>query len=170
MAIRDVPQGDALVARSALLLHIIMVPRAFSHRVVTRRRRNFSIDTRIRDCTDIRSDLMAGTMAKNAICDALRDARGEKPDPPEDTADVPLFLTLYRDKAILYRDMSGARGVERCSNRERVESNRGESHKGFPASHIEIRQRQLRGRCPSLPLSSLLNLQPPPPPAPYPVP
>lgn len=108
--------------------------------------RTFSVDSRIRDCTDIRSSQMAGTVAKDAICDALRvraattpytdarnphscllfgalmlprccfnpppfvrpqDARGDKPDPPESTADVPLFLSLYRDKAVLYRDMSG---------------------------------------------------------------
>ena len=38
----------------------------------------------------------------------LQDATGTKPDPPKDIADVPLFLSLYRNKATLYRDLSGA--------------------------------------------------------------
>ena len=48
--------------------------------------------------------------AKDAICDAVRDAcGGERPEPPEKGAvvDVPLFLSLYKDTAVLYRDLSG---------------------------------------------------------------
>lgn len=54
---------------------------------------------------------MVATRAKDAICDAIRDScQGMKPPPPENganDADIPLFLTLYRDRATLYRDMSG---------------------------------------------------------------
>lgn len=40
----------------------------------------------------------------------VEDAQGWRPQPPaggHSTADVPLFLSLYRDEAVMYRDMSG---------------------------------------------------------------
>ena len=48
--------------------------------------------------------------AKDAICDAARDARGTKPLPPAPgaVADLPLYATAYQDRLTLYRDMSGA--------------------------------------------------------------
>lgn len=38
--------------------------------------------------------------ARDAICDAVRDARGTKPMPPErgTVADLPLFVTAYHDR------------------------------------------------------------------------
>ena len=62
------------------------------------------------DCTTVTSTHLASTRAKDAICDALRDAyAGIKPDPPGfgECPDLPLYLSLYRDRALLYRDMSG---------------------------------------------------------------
>ena len=53
---------------------------------------------------------MASTRAKDAICDALVDVNGWRPPPPQfghSSADVPLYLSLFRDEAKLYRDMSG---------------------------------------------------------------
>lgn len=79
----------------------------------------FAVDVRAWDCDDIRNDMMAATRAKDAICDALRDATGTKPDPPKDIADVPLFLSLYRNKATLYRDLSG-RSLHKRGYRENM--------------------------------------------------
>lgn len=46
---------------------------------------------------------------KDAVCDAIRDARGTKPLPPEPgrAADLPLYCTAYHDRLSIYRDMSG---------------------------------------------------------------
>lgn len=70
----------------------------------------FSVESRVWSCTDVTSTRMAAIRAKDAICDALVDAQGWRPQPPvggHATADVPLFLSLYRDEAVMYRDMSG---------------------------------------------------------------
>ncbi|MCO5606327.1 hypothetical protein L7F22_060514 [Adiantum nelumboides] len=73
--------------------------------------RTFAVQTRTRDCFQVNNSMFASVRAKDAICDAIRHACGGlKPSPPEDggpTADVPLFLSVYRDKVSLYRDMSG---------------------------------------------------------------
>lgn len=72
--------------------------------------RNFVVQSRVWSCTDISSSEFATLRAKDAICDAVRDAcGGDRPEPPEKGAvvDVPLFLSLYRDTAVLYRDLSG---------------------------------------------------------------
>eukprot|EP00899_Mesostigma_viride_P021310 jgi/Mesvir1/29180/Mv25947-RA.2 len=69
----------------------------------------FSVDARVALCSTFNNSHMASTRAKDAICDALRDATGSKPPKPQSTreADVPLFLSLFKDNALLYRDMSG---------------------------------------------------------------
>lgn len=43
--------------------------------------------------------------ARDAICDAIRDARGTKPAPPErgSVADLPLFVTAYHDRCAAAR-------------------------------------------------------------------
>lgn len=72
--------------------------------------RNFAVQSRVWNCTDISNSNFASVRAKDAICDAVRDAcGGHRPEPPEQgsLADVPLFLSLYRDTAVLYRDLSG---------------------------------------------------------------
>lgn len=73
--------------------------------------RTFAVQSRVWDCTQVTNSMSASTRTKDAICDAIRDAcNNKRPDPPEGggaNADVPLFLSLYRDKAVLYRDMSG---------------------------------------------------------------
>ena len=69
----------------------------------------FSVDARVWDCEDLPSEFLAATRAKDAICDALRDAGRPKPPPPPSgqPGDVPLFLSAYRGKALLYRDLAG---------------------------------------------------------------
>lgn len=70
----------------------------------------FSVESRVWSCTGLASTRLASTRAKDAVCDALVDANGWRPPPPRDghaSADVPMFLSLYRDEAVLYRDMSG---------------------------------------------------------------
>jgi 23S rRNA G2445 N2-methylase RlmL len=77
-----------------------------------RRFRTFAVQTRARDCASVNNTMFASIRAKDAICDSIRDSRSgsSKPRPPREggaSADVPLFLSLYRDHASLYRDMSG---------------------------------------------------------------
>ena len=70
----------------------------------------FSVESRVRSCADVTSTRLASTRAKDAICDALVDVNGWRPPPPRfghSSADVPLYLSLFRDEAKLYRDMSG---------------------------------------------------------------
>jgi len=69
----------------------------------------FGVETRVWDCSQISSSHAAKIRVKDAICDALVDATGTRPPPPENyaAADVPMYVTLYRDEIILYRDMSG---------------------------------------------------------------
>lgn len=76
-----------------------------------RRARTFSVESRVWDCESVSSSHLVTTRAKDAICDSLRDSYdGVKPNPPApgECADLPLFLSLFRDHAVLYRDMSGA--------------------------------------------------------------
>lgn len=70
----------------------------------------FSVDARVGGCSDVPSDNLARTRVKDAICDAIKDARNDKPMPPADgqVADLPLFITCFQDRFLLYRDMSGA--------------------------------------------------------------
>jgi 23S rRNA G2445 N2-methylase RlmL len=80
-----------------------VVPQSFKFR-------NFVVQSRVWSCTDISSSEFATLRAKDAICDAVREAcGGNRPEPPEKgtVVDVPLFLSLYRDTAVLYRDLSG---------------------------------------------------------------
>ncbi|KAK9908246.1 hypothetical protein WJX75_004747 [Coccomyxa subellipsoidea] len=69
----------------------------------------FSVQARVRDCTDIPSSLLVQIRARDAICDAIRDSGREKPQPPTAfaPADLPLYAALWRDHITLYRDMSG---------------------------------------------------------------
>jgi len=70
----------------------------------------FAITSHVWDCSQIRNSALASTRVKDAVCDALRQVGRPKPMKPEFTEDVdlPLQLSLYRDRAILYRDMSGS--------------------------------------------------------------
>ena len=74
----------------------------------------FSIEARVWSNSQISSTKLACTRAKDAICDYISDACGGiRPRDPRDfrgnkvKADVPLFMTLYKDRATLYRDTSG---------------------------------------------------------------
>ncbi|MEW5313458.1 MAG: hypothetical protein WDW38_005024 [Sanguina aurantia] len=73
-------------------------------------RSTFSVEPRLWSCTDIHSTALVWGRVKDAVCDSLRDARSDKPPPPQagSVADVPLFVALYEDQVSIYRDMSGA--------------------------------------------------------------
>eukprot|EP00775_Hariotina_reticulata_P010813 gene10813-10969_t len=44
---------------------------------------------------------------RDAICDAVRDARGVRPSPPEGSPDLPLVFQMLNDKLQLFRDLGG---------------------------------------------------------------
>lgn len=76
----------------------------------------FSVEPRLWSCTDLRSAAIAWTAIKDAVCDAIRDARGSKPAPPAPgaVADVPLYVTLYNDQvreSVPVLSVCGARPV-----------------------------------------------------------
>lgn len=70
----------------------------------------FSVESRVWSCSNLTSSQLLSVRAKDAVCDAIRDARGTKPAPPEPgrVADLPLYCTAYHDRLSIYRDMSGA--------------------------------------------------------------
>lgn len=70
---------------------------------------SFHIDARLGSCTKLTNSNLLAVRAKDAICDAVRDKRGVKPDPPPPgrTADVPLYVAAFQDRITVYRDMSG---------------------------------------------------------------
>ena len=49
----------------------------------------------------------AALRVKDALCDYFRAKTGRRPMVDVEAADLPLYLYLYRDEAILYRDLSG---------------------------------------------------------------
>jgi len=69
----------------------------------------FSIEPRLWSCTDILSTQLLWARVKDAVCDAIKDARSEKPNPPApgEVADVPLYVAAYQDTLTIYRDLSG---------------------------------------------------------------
>lgn len=98
---RGYHSGDALyeAARLAAVWEDVLPP---GH--------TFSVDSRVWSCTDLPSSRLASTRIKDAVCDALRDARGTKPEPPGAgaVADVPLWASCYKDTLSIFRDLSGA--------------------------------------------------------------
>eukprot|EP00171_Calliarthron_tuberculosum_P016636 IDg16636t1 len=69
-------------------------------------RSTFSVQVR----ASVASERLLRTRAKDAICDALRDAHSESlPDRPmrHGAADLPLFIALHADTLTLYADMTG---------------------------------------------------------------
>lgn len=70
----------------------------------------FLIDTRLRSCTNLTNSHFVMIRAKDAICDAMRDARGIKPMPPPSGKHphLPVFISAFKDVVKIYRDMSGA--------------------------------------------------------------
>ncbi|GLI59211.1 hypothetical protein VaNZ11_001050 [Volvox africanus] len=71
--------------------------------------RTFSVEPRLWSCTDISSTKLVWSRVKDAVCDSIRNHRREKPLPPEKgkVADVPLYVSCYRDHVSIFRDMSG---------------------------------------------------------------
>ncbi|GIL46246.1 hypothetical protein Vafri_3274 [Volvox africanus] len=69
----------------------------------------FSVEPRLWSCTDISSTKLVWSRVKDAVCDNIRNHRREKPPPPEkgQVADVPLYVSCYRDHVRIFRDMSG---------------------------------------------------------------
>jgi len=67
----------------------------------------FSVEARVRD-SEITHSKYAALRVKDALCDVFREAtRGERPSVDTEAADLPLFVSVFRDEAVLYRDMSG---------------------------------------------------------------
>lgn len=71
-----------------------------------RLKHTFSVEGRVWD-SRITHSLYAALRVKDAICDVFRERTGKRPNVDADHADVPLFLYLYRNEAVLYRDLSG---------------------------------------------------------------
>ncbi|MCZ7644219.1 MAG: THUMP domain-containing protein [Planctomycetota bacterium] len=66
----------------------------------------FSVEARVWDSALTHSKYAALTV-KDALCDTFRAKGGERPNVDPNRADLPLFLYLHRDEAVLYRDLSG---------------------------------------------------------------
>ncbi|KAG2437835.1 hypothetical protein HXX76_005454 [Chlamydomonas incerta] len=70
---------------------------------------SFSVEPRLWSCTDLTSTQLVWSRVKDAVCDSIRQHRSDKPAPPDKghVADVPLYVTCYKDTVKVYRDMSG---------------------------------------------------------------
>lgn len=66
----------------------------------------FSVEARVRD-SKLTHSQYAALRIKDALCDTFRDHCGRRPNVDARDADLPLFLYLYRDEAVLYHDTSG---------------------------------------------------------------
>jgi len=66
----------------------------------------FSVEARVWD-SEITHSKYAALRVKDALCDIFRERTGRRPDVDTKNADLPLFLYLYRNEAVLYRDWSG---------------------------------------------------------------
>lgn len=66
----------------------------------------FSVEARVWD-SELTHSKYAALRVKDALCDSFRDLKGARPDVNPEAADLPLFLYLYRNEAVLYRDLSG---------------------------------------------------------------
>jgi len=69
-------------------------------------KQTFSIEARVWD-SQITHSKYAALRIKDALCDSFRRRCGSRPDVDTERADLPLFLYIYRDEAILYRDLAG---------------------------------------------------------------
>ena len=74
-----------------------------------RPKQSFSVDARIASNSNFRTSQLVTLRARDAICDVIRSKRGIKPSPPPENrcADLPLFVTVYKDRLSVYRDSSG---------------------------------------------------------------
>jgi len=63
----------------------------------------------VRTSNDFYNQNAVRIRVKDAICDAIRDTNGSKPSKPDqdESADVPLFVTLSRGEFRIYRDLAG---------------------------------------------------------------
>ncbi|KAJ9521264.1 hypothetical protein QJQ45_022969, partial [Haematococcus lacustris] len=69
---------------------------------------SFEVAVRLRSCSDLNSSHLVWQRVKDAVCDAVYDARRERPQPPGvNGPDVPLFVAAYQDQVTLYRDLCG---------------------------------------------------------------
>jgi len=67
----------------------------------------FSVEARVRD-SGITHSKYASLRVKDALCDAFREReQGRRPNVRVHGADLPLFLSVFRDRATIYRDTSG---------------------------------------------------------------
>ncbi|MFN0057223.1 MAG: class I SAM-dependent RNA methyltransferase [Planctomycetota bacterium] len=66
----------------------------------------FSVTARVAESA-INHSKYAALRIKDAICDVFRDRTGARPNVDVETPHLPVYLSLYRDHGILYRDFSG---------------------------------------------------------------
>lgn len=69
-------------------------------------KQTFAVEARVWD-SEITHSKYAALRIKDALCDSFRRHCGQRPDVDTERPDLPLFLYVYRDEAILYRDLAG---------------------------------------------------------------
>ncbi|KAI8473549.1 MAG: putative RNA methylase family UPF0020-domain-containing protein [Monoraphidium minutum] len=66
------------------------------------------VTSQVWGCSNVTNSQLVARRVRDAVCDAVRDARGARPAPPgEAGADLPLHAALLRDTLHLYRDLGG---------------------------------------------------------------
>lgn len=83
--------------------------------------RTFAIDSNVNH-KRLRNSLFAAQVVKDAICDQIREKRGNRPDIDTKFPDVQLNLFIHQDRAILGIDTSGAPLHKRGYRQETVEA------------------------------------------------
>ncbi len=67
----------------------------------------FSVEARVRD-SEITHSKYAALRVKDALCDQFREKKkGRRPNVKVHGADLPIFVTVYRNRVTIYRDWSG---------------------------------------------------------------
>eukprot|EP00879_Flechtneria_rotunda_P018772 GHRR01019705.1.p1 GENE.GHRR01019705.1~~GHRR01019705.1.p1 ORF type:complete len:278 (+),score=82.79 GHRR01019705.1:127-960(+) len=61
----------------------------------------------LRNNSNITNSQLVSRRVRDAVCDAVRDARGVRPSPPEGAPDLPLAFQLLSDNLQLFRDLGG---------------------------------------------------------------
>jgi 23S rRNA (guanine2445-N2)-methyltransferase len=65
-----------------------------------------SVDARTWD-SSIKHSRYAALRVKDALCDRFREQKGRRPNVDPVAADLPLFLYIFKNRATMYRDLSG---------------------------------------------------------------
>ncbi len=72
------------------------------------RGRTIAVDAHI-GASQMEHSGFVGLVVKDAVCDVLRDVRGERPDVDRRAADVPISVRLVKDRCTISLDSSGTR-------------------------------------------------------------